>query len=158
MEEKQTKKQLFWEIFRFLIVGGTATVVDYLVHALLQGALLPLFLKSEAWQTFFGTAFGFCAGLFVNWVLSVKFVFQQVTNKEKAASKKSFFLFAIIGVIGLVITEVGVLLLIGILPNFSLFGGNTFLGVYWSTWLSRIIMTCIVLVWNYLGRKIFIFR
>ena len=33
MEEqvKQTKKELFWEIFRFLLVGGTATVFDYAV-------------------------------------------------------------------------------------------------------------------------------
>ena len=30
MEIKQTKKQLFWEIFRYLLVGGIATVFDYL--------------------------------------------------------------------------------------------------------------------------------
>ena len=28
---KQTKMELFWEIFRFLLVGGTATIFDYLV-------------------------------------------------------------------------------------------------------------------------------
>ncbi len=158
MEGKQTKKELFLEICRFLLVGGTATIADYLVHALLQGVFLPLFIKSEGWQTFLATACGFCAGLFVNWLLSVKFVFQQVKNKEEASSKKSFFLFTVIGVIGLALTEVGVLLLIGILPNFTLFGGDKFLGVYWSTWLSRAIMTCIVLVWNYVGRKLFIFK
>ena len=32
----QTKKQLFWEIVRFLIVGGTATAVDYLVFYLFR--------------------------------------------------------------------------------------------------------------------------
>ena len=42
---KQTKKQLFWEIFRFLLVGGTATVADYFVFWLFDGLLfsaLPL--------------------------------------------------------------------------------------------------------------------
>ena len=28
---KQTKKEIFYEIIRFLIVGGIATLVDYIV-------------------------------------------------------------------------------------------------------------------------------
>ena len=38
---KQTKKQLFWEIFRFLLVGGTATVADYAVAYIFYHWLLP---------------------------------------------------------------------------------------------------------------------
>ena len=38
----QTKEQLFWEVFRFLLVGGTATVADYLVFWLFDGWILPL--------------------------------------------------------------------------------------------------------------------
>ena len=33
-EKKQSAKSLFWEIVRFLIVGGTATPVDYLISYL----------------------------------------------------------------------------------------------------------------------------
>jgi hypothetical protein len=40
----------------------------------------------------------------------------------------------------------------------SLFGSADFFGTTWSKWAAKIIMTCIVLVWNYLGRKIFIFK
>ncbi len=159
---KQTKKQLFWEICRFLLVGGTATVVDYLVFYLFRSLLLPSSLISgKAWDTcslVIATAIGFCVGLIVNWILSVRFVFKAVKNKEEARSQKSFFLFALIGLIGLAITEVGVVLLVGVLPSIRLFGVDTFLNLPWEEWLAKGIMTCTVLVWNYLGRKVFIFK
>ena len=159
--QKQTKKELFWEIFRFLLVGGTATVVDYLVFWIFDGVLLPLISSAEWWATvslIVATALGFCAGLTVNWILSVKFVFRQVKNKEESSSKKAFFIFTLIGVIGLLITEVGILILVAVLPKFALFGVTEILGTSWAKWLAKVIMTCIVLVWNYVGRKIFVFK
>ena len=161
MELKQTKKELFWEIFRFLLVGGTATLVDYFVFWIFDGLLFPIISHAAWWMTvslILSTAFGFCAGLIVNWLLSVSFVFKQVKNKEEATSKKSFVIFTVIGVIGLIITEVGILALVAILPEFSLFGTSALLGTSWAKWLAKVIMTCIVLVWNYIGRKIFVFK
>ena len=158
---KQTKKELFWEIFRFLLVGGTATLVDYFVFWIFDGLLFPL-VEAGAWWTTFSlivaTALGFCVGLIVNWLLSVSFVFKQVKDKGEAASKKSFLLFTIIGVFGLLITEVGILILVAIFPEFPLFGVTELMGTTWAKWLAKVIMTCIVLVWNYIGRKIFIFK
>ncbi len=159
--EKQTKKQLFWEIFRFLLVGGTATLVDYFVFWIFDGLLFPLLSTAKWFQTFslvLSTALGFCVGLLVNWILSVKFVFKQVQNKEEAASKKGFTLFTVIGVIGLLLTEVGVVALVAIFPKFTLFGVTEVLGTTWAKWLAKVIMTCVVLVWNYVGRKLFIFK
>lgn len=159
--EKQTKKQLFWEIFRFLLVGGIATIVDYFVFWLFDGVLFPLFGKAAWWQTcslIVSTALGFCAGLIVNWILSVKFVFKAVKNPEESTSQKGFALFTVIGVIGLLITEVGVVLLVTLFPSFSLFGSVALLGTEWKKWLAKAIMTCIVLVWNYIGRKLFVFK
>ncbi len=159
--ERQTKRQLTAEIFRFLVVGGTATLVDYFLFWLLDGVLFPLLSTESWWQTFslvLATAIGFCVGLIVNWVLSVKFVFKAVRDKEEARSKKSFALFTVIGVIGLIITEVGILFLVSVLPPFTLFGRSELLGTTWVKWLARAIMTALVLIWNYLGRKIFIFK
>ena len=159
--QKQTKKELFWEIFRFLLVGGTATVVDYLVFWIFDGLLLPLISSAGWWTTvslIVATALGFCAGLTVNWILSVKFVFRQVKNKEESSSKKAFFIFTLIGIVGLLITEVGILILVAVLPKFALFGVTEILGTSWAKWLAKVIMTCIVLVWNYVGRKIFVFK
>ncbi len=161
MEEKQTKKELFWEIFRFLLVGGIATLVDYFVFWIFDGVLFPKVSSAAWWNTcalIIATALGFCVGLAVNWALSISFVFRQVKNKEEATSKKSFWVFTVIGVIGLLITEVGILLLVSVIPKFSLFGSRELLGTSWAKWLAKVIMTCIVLVWNYVGRKIFIFK
>ena len=157
----QTKKELFWEIFRFLLVGGTATVVDYAVFYLFRQWLLPPnLIAGNVWDIIsliIATAFGFCVGLVVNWILSVKFVFRAVQNKEEAHSKKSFVIFTIIGVIGLGITEFGMLLLVRLFPTITLFGVTEFL-LPWEEWFAKVIMTCIVLVFNYIGRKIFVFK
>lgn len=158
---KQTKGELFWEIFRFLLVGGTATLADYLLFWLLDGVLFPLLPFGNGWGTsslVLATACGFLVGLLVNWVLSVHFVFRQVKDKQQASSKKSFFKFAVIGLVGLALTELGVLLLVYILPEITLFHTQTLLGTSWTKWLAKVVMTCLVLVWNYLGRKLFIFR
>lgn len=160
--EKQTKKQLSEEIFRFLLVGGTATVVDYIVYYLFrQWILPPTLINSAAWDTWsliLATAFGFCVGLTVNWILSVRFVFRHVKDKKKSSSKKAFVVFALIGVVGLVITELGMNLLVAILPSFSLFDRAAFLGLPWKEWLAKVLMTGLVLVWNYVARKKFVFK
>lgn len=161
MKITQTKKELFWEIFRFLLVGGTATIVDYFIFWLFDGLLFPLISTSAWWVTVslvLATALGFCAGLIVNWLLSVSFVFRQVKNKEEVKSQKSFLIFTVIGVIGLLITEIGVVALVALLPEFPLFGVTELLGTTWAKWTAKIIMTCIVLVWNYVGRKLFVFK
>ena len=38
---KQTKRQLIAEIIRFLLVGGCATAVDYIVFWLFDGIVFP---------------------------------------------------------------------------------------------------------------------
>lgn len=158
MKVKQTKKQIFWEIVRFLLVGGTATLVDYLVFWLLDALLLPALVPNATVALIVATALGFCAGLIVNWLLSVRFVFRAVRDKEEARSKKSFALFALIGVIGLALTEIGVVLLVAIFPEITLFHTTELFGTAWKKWLAKAIMTGLVLIWNYLGRKIFVFK
>ena len=162
-ENKQTKKELFWEIVRFLLVGATATLVDYIVFWIFDALLFPLVFPVEngVWTSValvLSTALGFCVGLLVNWVLSVRFVFRAVRDQKEARSKKGFALFSLVGVIGLAITELGVLLLVWIFPDIELFGNLAFLGTAWEKWIAKAIMTVTVLVWNYLGRKLFVFR
>ncbi len=160
---KMTKKALFWEIFRFLLVGGAATVFDYAIYYLFRQWLLPpsLIADSGAWNTVslvVATALGFCGGLVVNWILSVRFVFRNVKNKEESRSKKSFLIFTVVGVIGLGITELGMHLGVSFLPEVTLFSTTAFLGLAWKEWIMKVIMTCLVLVWNYVGRKLFVFK
>ena len=140
---KQTKKQLFWEIFRFLLVGGTATIVDYAAAYVFYHWLLPPSLIGQTPSLIVSTAVGFCFGLTVNWLLSITFVFKQVTDEKASRSKKSFVVFTIIGLIGLALTELGMHL------------GVIFLKM--DLILTKIVVAAVVLVWNYCGRKIFVF-
>lgn len=156
--QSQTKKQLFFEIFRFLIVGGTATLVDYAISYLFYKWLLPPPLIGDGWSLFISTALGFCVGLVINWLLSVTFVFRQVSDKKASKSGKSFVIFTVIGVVGLGITELGMHFGVKILPEIILFGSATVFGVEWAWWICKVVMTCLVLIWNYCGRKIFIFK
>ena len=159
MQNKQTKTQLFWEIFRFLLVGGTATVVDYAVFWLFDAFVFAWALPAfPLLALVLATAIGFCVGLLVNWVLSVRFVFKAVKDETAVRTKKAFLLFALIGVFGLLITELGVVVLVATLPDVRLLGATALFGTAWKKWLAKAVMTCVVLVWNYLGRKIFVFK
>lgn len=160
---KQTPKELFWEIFRFLLVGGTATIADYIVYYLFRQWILPpsLLVENGAWDSvslIIATALGFGVGLVINWVLSVQFVYRAVKDKEAVNSKKSFAIFTIIGLCGLIITEMGMYVLVAALPEITMFQATAFLELSWKEWIAKVIMTCIVLVWNYIGRKLFIFK
>ena len=98
--QRQTKQQLFGEIIRFLIVGGTATVADYATFYVFRQWILPArLIAGNTWDIIsliIATALGFLVGLVLNWILSVKFVFRDVRNKEEAKSAKSFWIFVII--------------------------------------------------------------
>ncbi len=155
--EKQTKKEVGAEMIRFLLVGGLATVLDYLVAYLFYRFLLSPSLVGEGVAIFFSTAFGFIVGLVINWILSVLFVFRHIQDRAAASSKKSFVRFTLIGLCGLAITELGMLLL-PFFPVILFFQTELFLGVAWNWWVLKGIMTCIVLVFNYVGRKVLIFK
>lgn len=155
---KQTKKQLFYEILRFLIVGGTATLVDYLTSLLFYAVLLPPTVVGSTISVVVSTAAGFSLGLAVNWILSITFVFKDVSDKKKSRSTTSFAVFVLIGLIGLAITEIGMYFGVKHLPEFRIFSLTHFLGAEIKWWLCKVFLTAITLVWNYVARKIFIFK
>ena len=154
---KQTKKELFWEVFRFLLVGGLATVADYLTANLFYAFLLPPKLIGQTWALIISTAIGFCVGLMIIWFLSLLFVFKAIRDKKQASSKKSFLIYFAISAIGLAVSILG-MQLVKILPAFPLFGTEEFFGSPWKWWIMKVVMTCIVLIWNYIGRKLFVFK
>ena len=155
--KKQTKEELFWEIFRFLLVGGGATIIDYGVSYLFYTWLLPPAIIGQVLALGVSTVFGFCVGLTVNWFLSVLFVFRAVRNKKEANSKKGFITFTLVGLVGLLVSVLG-MQLVNVLPSITLFSSTTFLKEEWTWWLMKCVMTCIVLVWNYIGRKLLVFK
>ena len=120
------------EILRFLLIGGLATVIDYLVMA--------LFLFFTA-ATVISTGLGFIAGLIFNYIFSILFVF-RTTGKSR--SLQGFFLFTVLAIGGLTIHLIGMYL-----------GHDLW---HLNVRLVKVCLTLIVLVYNYLTRKFFIFN
>ncbi|MBR6071349.1 MAG: GtrA family protein [Acholeplasmatales bacterium] len=150
--EDNKKKELFWEIIRFLIVGGISTLVDYAVFYTCNKLIFRSIDGNL--NLFFSTALGFISGFFVNWFLQ-RFVFKNVT-KEQQKDKVVFFKFTVVSLIGLGITELGMFLAKGTFDVFNM----TIFGVTFDFWklFFKVLMTVITLIWNYLARKFYVFK
>ncbi len=146
------QQTLFGEIMRFVLVGGLATVIDFFVMGLtlylLDSSIYPHFYNvffgggtPTNLNSAIGTGMGFLFGLAANYLLSIIFVFNE---KGKSKTVKGAIKFTIFSVIGLIIHEVGMLVLFGKLKI--------------NEWIVKIAMTIVVLIYNYLTRKIFIFK
>ena len=139
------------EIARFAIVGVIATLADFIA----SGIVLYLFAPSmytnftdifnsegaSVAAQCVSTGVGFVVGVVVNYFLSVFFVFEEKGNSKTAIG---FILFVVLSAGGLAINVVGMYLFVD-------FAG-------WNYWLIKILLTCVVLVYNYLTRKFIIFR
>ncbi|MBP5307747.1 MAG: GtrA family protein [Clostridia bacterium] len=149
------KHPRLWEIFKFLIVGGGATIIDFVV----MSAVLYFFAPDKYdgfFEVFSGsgytpdtvaavasTTIGFLAGLVFNYVFSLIFVF-TASDTSKAKTGGGFAVFALLSSVGLLIHVVGMHL------------GYDLLHV--NEWIVKIFLTLVVLVFNYLTRKYILFR
>ena len=151
--KKLWNNPLLREIVRFLIVGGGATIVDFLTMSLvlylMQPEIYPDFLsiflggtaEPTTLATVIGTGAGFLVGLAFNYIFSVLFVYKEKGNSKTVGG---FLLFAVLSAGGLVIHLLGMYL------------GYDLLHI--NEWIVKIVLTAVVLVYNYLTRKFFIFR
>ncbi len=150
---KQSKKELFLEIIRFLLVGGLATIVDYIVFYVFKLVILKNIDENP--KLIISTLLGFLAGLFTNWFLQ-KFVYKSVTDSDMK-NKVVFVKFVVLSVFGLLLTEVGIMLAKPLYNTLilSVFGLFTF---DFYQLFFKCLMTLIVLIINYLGRKFLVFN
>lgn len=142
----------FAEIIRFVICGGIATVVDmfvmgvvmYLMQPNIYETFLNVFINTptpSTAATVIGTGVGFVVGLLVNYIMSILFVFNE---KGSSKSTKGFVIFTILSVIGLGINIAGMYI------GFDILG--------WNQWLVKVIVTIIVLVYNYISKRLLLFK
>ena len=151
-EEKNPK---LFEIFKFLIVGGFATIIDMLAMAVVLYVFDPKLYEYNFLNTVIGnqepsdlvavlgTGVGFIFGLIFNYIFSIIFVFTS-SNTDFAKTKTGFVVFALLSSVGFVIHTVGMALGYGVL------------GI--NEWVVKIVLTLVVLVFNYISRKKVIFK
>ncbi len=130
MINKFIHSKLFKQLFRFGIVGGLAFLIDAgLLYILTEFCHIYYLISS---------VISFIVSLAFNYVLSIIWVF----DVKKKQTYKEVLLFTILSVIGLGINQL------------VMFLGVDLLNIYYM--LCKIISTIIVMVYNFITRKIFI--
>lgn len=127
---------LFAQFLRYLFTGGLAFVVDFCLFALCLRVLGLHYL----WANFIGLI----AGLAINYVISILWVFKGCNRIYKKSKKAEFTIFSIIGFIGVGLNQLLMLLMVGCMSL--------------DEFVSKIISAAIVLAWNFLARKFILFK
>lgn len=124
------KNKLLNQILKFGLVGGTAFVIDYVLLYFCTEFLHIHYLISSI--------ISFTVSAIFNYILSIKWVF----DVKKKQDVKDFVIFIILSVIGLGINS---LIMYVMVEKF---------GVYYM--FSKIVSTAVVMVYNFITRKIFV--
>ena len=134
------------EFIRYTIVGGVSAAVDMAVNYLMLFYILGG-TKDDRGLVAAAVAAGFVVGLTTNFILSNIFVFKSEEQKEMGKTASGFFIYAAVGFSGFIITEIGTVLGTLVIGE----------GGVWYLTLTLLVKT-FVLVWNYVGRKIFVYK
>ena len=124
-------KKLIAQFAKFGVVGGIAFLIDYGVMVLLTEVFGVNYLVSAT--------ISFIVSVVFNYLASMRYVF---THKEDMSSRREFIIFIVLSVIGLGLNDLCMWFFTGLL-------GISYL-------ISKIIATAIVMVYNFITRKIFL--
>ena len=124
-------KKLLAQFMKFGIVGVIAFVIDYGFMVLLTEVFNVPYLIS--------TTVSFIISVVFNYFASMRFVFKR---KDDMSRRREFIIFIVLSVLGLAINYVFMWLMVDFL--------------YIDYRISKIVVTFIVAVWNFVTRKIFL--
>ena len=124
-------KKLISQIIKFGFVGFLCFFIDYGIMVFLTEALKINYLISSGCS--------FSVSVIVNYILSIKFVFDADMDANKI---KQFLVFLIFSIGGLIINQIVMWVAVDLL------------GIFYM--ISKIGATAIVMVYNFITRKLFI--
>ena len=140
------KRGLFEQIMKFGVVGGLSFIIDFTIYTL----IIAVFGKGK-FTVAAAAFFGFTISLIFNYISSMKFVFVRDENMDR---RREFAVFALLSLIGLALNEA---LIMGVL---AVYDALPFLqgGLLWDfkEWIGKIFATGVVMIYNFVTRKIFI--
>ena len=131
----------FVKIILYLFVGGTAALVEWgLFYLFFYYLLVGLGLSIDT-LTMVATALAFGLSTLYHYFLGNILVFDSGSKYDKSKELSLVFL---VSILGLVFNLVLMYVFVGLLA--------------WQPMLAKVITSCIVVVWNYLSRKKWIFK
>lgn len=146
-------KKLFAQIMKFGMVGVVCFGIDYVIGYSVMKIIVKLGGESAfEFASMAGSALGFTVSVIINYILSFKFVFER---KEELDRRKEFVAFIILSVIGLGLNQLIIWICVG-----PVYGNIAFLRELLNYDLAytgaKVIATAIVMVYNFVTRKIFL--
>lgn len=124
-------KNLIAQIMKFGVVGVIAFVIDYGVMVFLTEVfgLNPVV----------SATISFIVSVIFNYIASMRYVF---SHKEDMSRSREFVIFIVLSVIGLIINDV------------LMWAGTELVSIDYR--IVKIFATAVVMVWNFITRKIFL--
>ena len=119
---------LIKQILKFIVVGGTAFVIDYAIFAVLTYINIHYLIAQ---------IISFTLALIFNYFASVKWVFDA-----KEQTKKEIIIFIILAIVGLILNEILLYIFIE--------------KIDWHELLAKFISSVIVMIYNFITRKLIV--
>lgn len=145
-------KKLIEQLIKFGLVGALCFVIDFVITMVVSEVLRGVFSVDVTTSAAVGGFFGFVISVIVNYVLSMKFVFVRRDDMDR---KKEFIIFVILSAIGLGINEAIIVLSLDIL-YVKWIWLHEHVGETIATAGAKIIATAVVMIYNFVTRKIFL--
>lgn len=140
--KKLLSNKTIMEFMRYVVVGGLAFIVDFIVLYLFREFVFQG--SKDIVASTISVAVGFIVSFIFNYFVSLAFVFTSKEQREKGNSTKSFVIVLLIAGIGFLLTEV------------FMYIGEYILDFDYK--ITKVIVAGIVLVWNYVARKKLVFK
>ena len=148
-------KKLIEQMLKFGIVGFVCFFIDYIIGLITLNIVLAIGVfgtDSFSIGSQIGSALGFTVSVIVNYILSFKFVFER---KEDMNRKAEFIIFVILSIIGLGLNQL--IIWICTVPIYNNVAWiQRLLGYNLAYTAAKVIATAIVMVYNFITRKIFL--
>lgn len=145
-------KKLIDQILKFGVVGIISFIVDFVITMAVSTLLRTSVGMTTSQAALVGAFFGFAISVIVNYILSMKYVFER---REDLDRKKEFTIFVVLSIIGLGINELIILFCIDLVyANWAWL--HNLIGATLATAGAKIVATAVVMVYNFVTRKIFL--
>ena len=131
MKLNSSQEELVIQIFKFIVVGGIATVIDWIIYFVLYH-----FIKIPP---LIANILSFSVSVVYNYWASCKYVFKVTKDKSKFRLFIEFIIFALIGL------GMNELIIFGLYNKAG-----------WNAMLVKVIATIIVMIFNFVTRKKFL--
>lgn len=122
-------KALFRQVFRFGTVGGICFLIDY--------GLMVLLTEAAGLHYLISCTISFSVSTVINYILSMLFVFDSDSSRRRF---REFVHFTVLSLIGLGCNTLLMWLFTGVAG--------------WHYMISKIVVTVIVMVYNFISRKL----